>query len=70
MTHPASSTIPADDLNRKPIVADPDYSSAVRHVAVVGDTYNSILVSGAETGGRYCLIDMIVPMAGTAPAPS
>ena len=32
----------------------------MRHVAVVGGTY-SILVSGAQTAGRYCLIDMIVP---------
>jgi hypothetical protein len=29
----------------------------------VGDTY-SILVSGAETAGRYCLIDMVVPDGG------
>jgi hypothetical protein len=54
-----NSAIPADDPNRKLTVADPD-SSKVRHVAVVGGTY-SILVSGAQTAGRYCLIDMIVP---------
>ena len=61
-----SAAIPADDPNRKLTVADPD-SSEVRHVAVVGDTY-SILVSGAQTGGRYCLIDMIVPN-GSGPPP-
>jgi quercetin dioxygenase-like cupin family protein len=60
------SVIPADDPNRKLTVADPD-SSKVRHVAVVGDTY-SILVSGAQTAGRYCLIDMIVP-DGSGPPP-
>ena len=54
-----SSAIPADNPKRKLTVADPD-SSKVRHVAVVGGTY-SILVSGAQTAGRYCLIDMIVP---------
>ena len=54
-----NAAIPADDPNRKLTVADPD-SSKVRHVAVVGGTY-SILVSGAQTAGRYCLIDMIVP---------
>jgi quercetin dioxygenase-like cupin family protein len=53
------SAIPADDPNRKLTVADPE-GSTVRHVAVVGGTY-SILVSGAQTAGRYCLIDMIVP---------
>jgi quercetin dioxygenase-like cupin family protein len=62
----SSSAIPADDPNRKLTVADPD-SSKVRHVAVVGDTY-SILVSGAQTAGRYCLIDMIVP-DGSGPPP-
>jgi quercetin dioxygenase-like cupin family protein len=61
-----SSAIPADDPKRKLTVADPD-SSKVRHVAVVGDTY-SILVSGAQTAGRYCLIDMIVPN-GSGPPP-
>ena len=61
----ASSAIPADDPNRTLTVADPD-SPGVRHLAVVGDTY-SILVSGAETAGRYCLIDMIVPDGGGPP---
>jgi quercetin dioxygenase-like cupin family protein len=60
-----SPPIPADDLNRKLTVVDPD-SPSVRHVAVVGDAY-SILVSGAETGGRYCLIDMLVPDGGGPP---
>jgi quercetin dioxygenase-like cupin family protein len=61
-----SSAIPADDPKRKLTVADP-HDSKVRHVAVVGDTY-SILVSGAQTAGRYCLIDMIVPN-GSGPPP-
>ncbi len=59
------AAIPADDPARKLTVADPD-SPQVRHVAVVGDTY-SILVSGADTAGRYCLIDMIVPDGGGPP---
>ena len=60
-----NSAIPADDPHRTLTVADPD-SSKVRHVAVVGGTY-SILVSGAQTAGRYCLIDMIVPDGGGPP---
>src|ERR1700678_2850469 len=60
-----NSAIPADDPRRKLTVADPD-SSKVRHVAVVGDTY-SILVSGTDTAGRYCLIDMLVPDGGGPP---
>jgi mannose-6-phosphate isomerase-like protein (cupin superfamily) len=61
----ASAAIPADDPARRLTIADPD-SPAVRHVAVAGDTY-SILVSGAQTAGRYCLIDMIVPDGGPPP---
>jgi quercetin dioxygenase-like cupin family protein len=61
----SDAAIPADDPARQLTVADPN-TPAVRHVAVVGDTY-SILVSGAETAGRYCLIDMIVPDGGGPP---
>ncbi len=32
----------------------------------MGDTY-TILVSGAQTNGRYCLIDMLVPDGGGPP---
>jgi quercetin dioxygenase-like cupin family protein len=61
-----TDTIPADDPNRRLTVADPD-SPGLRHVSVVGDTY-TILVSGAQTDGRYCLIDMLVP-DGSGPPP-
>jgi mannose-6-phosphate isomerase-like protein (cupin superfamily) len=46
-------------------VADRD-SPGVHDVALAGDTY-SILVSGADTGGKYCLIDMAVPDGGGPP---
>jgi quercetin dioxygenase-like cupin family protein len=36
------------------------------HVSVAGGTY-TILVTGEDTGGRYCLIDMLVPPAGGPP---
>jgi quercetin dioxygenase-like cupin family protein len=39
----------------------------MRHIPVVGDTY-TILVSGAQTAGRYCLVDMLVP-DGSGPPP-
>ena len=61
ITQPGSA-IPADDLSRKLSVVDPDDPS-LRHVAVVGDTY-TILLSGAETAGKYSLIDMNVPHCG------
>jgi quercetin dioxygenase-like cupin family protein len=62
----ARTPIPADDPNRKLTVIKPDDPQA-RHISLVGDTY-TILVSGAETDGRYCLIDMLVP-DGNGPPP-
>jgi hypothetical protein len=56
------AAIPPDDPNRKLSVVEPD-DPALRHVAVVGGTY-TILLSGRDTAGRYCLIDMLVPPAG------
>lgn len=58
--------IPNDDPTRDLTMVDPDDAS-LRHVAIVGDTY-TILVSGKDTGGRYCLIDMLVADGG-GPAP-
>lgn len=54
--------VPPDDPDRDLAVVDPDDPS-LRHVAVVGDAY-TILLSGAQTAGRYCLIDMSVPHCG------
>ena len=56
------SPIPPDDPARKLSIVDPDHGDLQR-VAVVGDTY-TILLSGKETAGRYCLIDMAVPHCG------
>jgi mannose-6-phosphate isomerase-like protein (cupin superfamily) len=58
----ATQTVPPDDPTRKLSIVNPD-DPALRHVSVVGDTY-TILLSGAETAGRYCLIDMNVPHCG------
>jgi quercetin dioxygenase-like cupin family protein len=38
----------------------------MRHISVAGGAY-TILVSGEQTGGRYCLIDMLVPPRGGPP---
>jgi hypothetical protein len=62
------SAIPADDPNRQLTVADPD-AAGIPHVSVAGGTY-TILVSGADTAGRYCLIDMLVPKGGGPPPAS
>jgi quercetin dioxygenase-like cupin family protein len=57
--------IPDDDLTRSAVKARAD-GETVKHLAVVGDTY-TVLVSGADSGGRYTLIDMWVPPGGGPP---
>jgi quercetin dioxygenase-like cupin family protein len=61
--HPA---IPPDDPRRQLAVARPDQDPALPHLGLVGDTY-TILLSGADTAGRYTLIDMHVPPGGGPP---
>jgi mannose-6-phosphate isomerase-like protein (cupin superfamily) len=58
----STAAIPADDPSRKLSLIDPD-DPKLRHVAVVGDTY-TVLLSGAQTAGKYCLIEMNVPHCG------
>jgi len=60
------SAIPPDDLRRKLTLARPNEDQKLSHIALAGDTY-TILVSGDDTAGRYCLIDMLVPPAGGPP---
>jgi quercetin dioxygenase-like cupin family protein len=59
------SAIPPDDPQRTLTVASAD-TSGMRYVSVAGNTY-TILVSGAQTAGRYCLVDMHVPPGGGPP---
>ncbi len=59
------ASIPPDDLNRTLALSrlnDP----AVPVIAQAGGTY-TILLTGAQTGGRYCLFDMLVPPGGGPP---
>ncbi len=58
--------LPADDLSRSLTVSNPD-DADLPHLSVVGDNY-TVLVSGKQTEGRYCLIDMLVP-DGSGPPP-
>ena len=61
----AGAQIPVDDPRRALTVAQPD-SQKAPHVGVVGDTY-TILLTGDDTNGRFCLIDMHVPPGGGPP---
>jgi quercetin dioxygenase-like cupin family protein len=70
-TTPALSTspapIPADDPARVLTHVNPDTEDSLPHIGVAGGTY-TILVSGADTAGRYTLIDMhVLPGGGPPP---
>ena len=56
----ALSTIPADNPERSLTLAQPD---ALPHIGLVGDTY-TITVTGEQTAGRFCVIDMHIPPGG------
>ncbi len=58
--------IPADDLQRKLGIYQSDRDGKSSHIGVVGDTY-TILLSGKDTAGRFCLIDMFIPPGGGPP---
>jgi quercetin dioxygenase-like cupin family protein len=54
------STLPADDLKRALKLAEPDN---LPHIGLVGDTY-TVTVSGEDTHGRFCVVDMHIPPGG------
>lgn len=58
--------LPADTLQRALTVARPEADGNSPHIGLVGDTY-TILLSGKDTAGRFCLIDMYVPPGGGPP---
>jgi quercetin dioxygenase-like cupin family protein len=66
ITSQPPTPIPADDLRRDLKIARPDTDAALPHIGLVGDTY-TVLLSGADTDGRYCLIDMHIPPGGGPP---
>jgi len=55
--------IPPDDLTRGLARAGQETAP---HIGLVGDTY-TILLSGKDTAGRFCLIDMHIPPGGGPP---
>ena len=58
--------LPPDNPHRKLLVANPETDQALPHIGIVGDTY-TILLSGEDTAGRLCLIDMHIPPGGGPP---
>src|ERR1700722_9700476 len=71
MNEPADNSkpvtpIPPDDPKRSLAIARPNTDQTLPHIGLVGDTY-TILLSGDDTAGRYCLIDMHIPPGGGPP---
>ena len=58
-----ATPIPDDNPQRQAKIARPNTDDGLPHIGLVGDTY-TILLSGEDTNGRYCLIDMHVPPGG------
>jgi quercetin dioxygenase-like cupin family protein len=65
-TQTPKAPVPPDDPQRKLVVARPDTDETLPHYGVAGNTY-TILLSGSDTAGRYCLIDMHIPPEGGPP---
>jgi len=61
------STIPADDLGRELTLVGVEEDAKLKHVALAGDIY-TLLLTGEDTAGKFCLIDMQIPPGG-GPAP-
>ena len=59
--------IPPDDPKRTLTLVDADRDQTLPHIGLVGDTY-TITLSGKDTNGRFCVIDMHIPPDG-GPAP-
>ena len=62
---PAAGALPPDDVARL-LVKATAYDADRQHIGLVGDTY-TVLLSGVETAGRFCLIDMHIPPGGGPP---
>jgi mannose-6-phosphate isomerase-like protein (cupin superfamily) len=63
---PKYLAIPADNVNRTLKLAAPDADQTLPHIGLVGDTY-TITVSGDDTNGQFCVIDMHIPPGGGPP---
>jgi quercetin dioxygenase-like cupin family protein len=55
--------VPPDDPSRKLALGKVE---SLPHIGLVGDTY-TITVTGEDTAGRFCVIDMHVPPGGGPP---
>lgn len=56
-------TVPPDDPQRDLTLTQPDN---LPHIGLVGDTY-TVTITGDDTAGRFCVIDMHIPPGGGPP---
>jgi quercetin dioxygenase-like cupin family protein len=66
ITKQPAANPPPDDPRRVSKVVRPNTDESLAHIGLVGDTY-TVLLSGNDTNGRYCLIDMHIPPGGGPP---
>ena len=66
ITSQPPTLVPADNPERPLKVARANTDQNLPHIGLVGDTY-TVLLSGDDTNGRYCLIDMHIPPGGGPP---
>ncbi len=66
MNNTSPQPLPPDDLTRHLAVARPNEDQSLPHLGIVGDTY-TLLLTGRDTAGRFCLIDMHIPPGGGPP---
>jgi quercetin dioxygenase-like cupin family protein len=62
----SAPAIPADDPRRTLTVVPPPDERGLRHLAIAGGIY-TILVTGADTAGRFSIVEMRVPPGGGPP---
>jgi quercetin dioxygenase-like cupin family protein len=62
----APPAIPPDNPARNRTLARPGTDENLPHIGLLGDTY-TITLTGEDTDGRYCVIDMYVPPGGGPP---
>ena len=67
VTSQPSTPLPPDDLARSLKIARPETDQSLPHIGLVGDTY-TVLLSGDDTDGRFCLFDMLI-LPGGGPGP-
>ena len=60
------SPLPPDDPKRNLSIAKSGTDDSLPHIGLVGDTY-TITVTGNDTAGKFCVIDMHIPPGGGPP---